>query len=1002
MRPLTLRMSGLRSYRSEVTIDFGDPGLMAIVGDTGAGKSSILEALFFVLYGGCTWDHRATAPLISDGASAMQAELVFLAEGRRWRVFRSASRTSAPNRHELECLDDTALRFDNDGPVTAEIKRLIGLDQDAFIRTVMLPQGRFQLLLQATRADRTAILKGIFRLDQLAQARDHADRAARRLRPSVTDLRAERATLLPDPEAALADARQRDERAHARHDELQGLSETITKAARQRDDAGRQADDLRERERRVRDTAIPSAAAELAELAKLATQLDDQRHQLESDREQQRRHATSLAGLLSRADEQGDGIEALASAASTIQFLTEQLPGLHAEEAEREREARELEELTRSITRQEAEAVAVKTQTSAARAEETRLADAAAATSELLADVRIRLTSSRSTAGTYGERRQEAAEAAERKAKAAGAVEPAAAKADAAANERDAARAALEAIQRADAAAHAAQGCKPGDPCPICERPLPYGFTMPQPPGEAEARATLKTTERAAQQAADELAKRDADLTNASEAIDRADRAAGESQAALAAALVMLRQVLPGADLDLGDDDLLAPLAAASASARTAYETQAAEANQLAQQAERAAATTAALRDQMQRRSSQLRRCDEAARERKASYEKAATELPVGYQPDTLSADKFTTDRLAAALERIESRRSELTKVSQQLANTHQVIDRMSGDLDSLNAQLRAHVDEPVQQLTVKLSIAEQRLNDLAAVLGATPAPARSKESPADDAEWAHALNATTHATLASAQEAIAGLQQQHTDAVATISRALSAAGVDDEPGLQQAIIDVSAELRRAAEDMQTAAEHIPRVAELARKIEQAQRLLEALDELTRLLSDAKFVSYVVARKQQTLLAIATELLGSMTGNRYGFSEEFEIIDRLTGLPRSVKTLSGGETFLASLALALGLVELAGRGGGRLDALFLDEGFGALDANSLSEALDALGRQAETGRLVAVISHLRSVAEAMDRVLAVTFGPSGSQVRWLGGDERAELITEDIEASLLT
>jgi DNA repair exonuclease SbcCD ATPase subunit len=120
------------------------------------------------------------------------------------------------------------------------------------------------------------------------------------------------------------------------------------------------------------------------------------------------------------------------------------------------------------------------------------------------------------------------------------------------------------------------------------------------------------------------------------------------------------------------------------------------------------------------------------------------------------------------------------------------------------------------------------------------------------------------------------------------------------------------------------------------------------------------------------------------------------------GTVSGVSELSGGETFLASLALALGLVELAGRGGGRLDALFLDEGFGSLDANSLSEALDALGRQAEAGRMVAVISHLRSVAEAMDRVLAVTGGPSGSQVRWLGGDERDELITEDIEASLLT
>lgn len=70
--------------------------------------------------------------------------------------------------------------------------------------------------------------------------------------------------------------------------------------------------------------------------------------------------------------------------------------------------------------------------------------------------------------------------------------------------------------------------------------------------------------------------------------------------------------------------------------------------------------------------------------------------------------------------------------------------------------------------------------------------------------------------------------------------------------------------------------------------------------------------------------------------------------------------------------------------------------------NSLSEALDALGWQAETGRMVAVISRLMSVTEAMGRVLAVTGSPSGSQVRWLGGGERDALITEGIEADLLT
>ena len=327
MRPLTLRMSGLRSYRSEVTIDFGAPGLIAIVGDTGAGKSSILEALFFVLYGGCTWDHRATAPLISDGASLMQVELVFLAEGRRWRVFRSASRTSSQNRHELECLDDPALRFDNDSPVTAEIKRLIGLDQNAFLRTVILPQGQFQMLLQATPTQRTAILKGIFRLDQLAEAREQADRTARRLRPGVDGLKLERAALLPDPEAALADARERHEQAESRLTELQSLSETITAAARRREDAATQTRDIQNGVARVsRDTMMPDADAELARLWDMSSQLENRHRRLETDREQRRSDSDSLAEILTRADEQGEGIEALASAASILESLAEQLP----------------------------------------------------------------------------------------------------------------------------------------------------------------------------------------------------------------------------------------------------------------------------------------------------------------------------------------------------------------------------------------------------------------------------------------------------------------------------------------------------------------------------------------------------------------------------------------------------------------------------------------------------------------------------------------------------
>ena len=174
------------------------------------------------------------------------------------------------------------------------------------------------------------------------------------------------------------------------------------------------------------------------------------------------------------------------------------------------------------------------------------------------------------------------------------------------------------------------------------------------------------------------------------------------------------------------------------------------------------------------------------------------------------------------------------------------------------------------------------------------------------------------------------------------------------------------------------------------------------LRELARLLTDGKFIGHVVDRKQQSLLVVASKLLGDMTKNRYGFSQEFDVVDRLTGEPRSVMTLSGGETFLASLALALGLVELAGREGGRLDALFLDEGFGSLDANALAEALEALDQQAAKGRMVAVISHLHAVAESIERVLRVERTPAGSRVQWLSEGERAALLEQEATAGLLT
>src|SRR5258708_32905669 len=104
---------------------------------------------------------------------------------------------------------------------------------------------------------------------------------------------------------------------------------------------------------------------------------------------------------------------------------------------------------------------------------------------------------------------------------------------------------------------------------------------------------------------------------------------------------------------------------------------------------------------------------------------------------------------------------------------------------------------------------------------------------------------------------------------------------------------------------------------------------------------------------------------------------------------------------MASLALALALVEIAGRAGGRLDALFLDEGFGSLDANALDAALGTLEARANDGRLVALVSHIKAIAGRIPDVLEVRRKPNGSEAIWRRTMERDQTVAEDVEARVV-
>jgi exonuclease SbcC len=149
--------------------------------------------------------------------------------------------------------------------------------------------------------------------------------------------------------------------------------------------------------------------------------------------------------------------------------------------------------------------------------------------------------------------------------------------------------------------------------------------------------------------------------------------------------------------------------------------------------------------------------------------------------------------------------------------------------------------------------------------------------------------------------------------------------------------------------------------------------------------------TYVQMRYFDSILRYANRRLLVMTGGRYELCRadaenqrsqtglDLNIRDHNIGKERSVKTLSGGESFKAALALALGLSEeiQSSAGGIQLDTMFVDEGFGSLDGDSLRQALEALSTLSDGNRLVGIISHVRELKEEIPKQILVQKKPGG-------------------------
>jgi exonuclease SbcC len=161
-----------------------------------------------------------------------------------------------------------------------------------------------------------------------------------------------------------------------------------------------------------------------------------------------------------------------------------------------------------------------------------------------------------------------------------------------------------------------------------------------------------------------------------------------------------------------------------------------------------------------------------------------------------------------------------------------------------------------------------------------------------------------------------------------------------------------------------------------AEKLREARAAAVAEQEVAELLARElradRFEKWLLTEALEVLVASASQTLYSLSGGqyslRYSAEGEFVVVDhRDADMTRSAKTLSGGETFQASLALALALSDqlasLSASGGAKLDAIFLDEGFGTLDADTLDTVATTIEALGTTGRMVGVVTHVPALAE---------------------------------------
>ncbi|WP_169577987.1 AAA family ATPase [Micrococcus luteus] len=1003
-----MRLEGLGPYAQAQDVDFdrlNAAGLFLLDGPTGAGKSTVLAALCFALYGTVPGGRSAESlvtTLREPGAVIPEVQVEFTVQGRRFEVVRSPKherprrRRSAAGGATVTTQATVSLRERVAGEWTAPLTRadevgqqiaaVLHLDAEQFMQVVLLPQGQFAQFLTAKSDERRALLRRLFGTQRFDGVEEHLRVETARLDTAVAvdaDVaRTARAQLAEALHEALGPDWHAPEPSPDTDDRL--LTLAAERAGRAHEDARADLATARAAEQRARVTAreLETRGRDLAAAEAWASRRRD--HDAEAETAAARRRAVDAHERAGRvlaaaqrataaADAAGTASEAVTQALAHVEdepIAAAWLAAARADGAadapasrqalgEAERAAEAVARAVRDRDRMrelEQEAAAAAERRAEIDRDRAALVESRPEREAAVATLRSAVERGTERLGAREAVDRAVAEAAARRTSAEAAAARAVEVETAARAHREAQERRSEAAERhvgllraryEQAASELAERLVPGEPCAVCGSP-----EHPAPAATADTAVT------------------EADVRDAEQARTAADRAAADAETALRAAEQTLR---------------------------TAREAAAGLAPEAAREAlERAEAERAVL-DQAAKDLAADRRRLTAAEKTLAGADETAAAL-AAEDGRLAEAAAHRAARLTELRDAVEAARGDVETLDargDQVTAARRVLAALAAAQDE-DARARAVADETGQALTAAL--AEQHFDDVdaarAARLEETDAAARTAAVQEWDAERARLAELEASEPVRRGRAlAEAGVEPPTEEQTRAAAEALAAAEATSSSRATAVgrLDSLVATVRRQSAAL---TEVLERSAGLIAEHTRVRGLLDLVRGGGENLLKMPLTSYVLAGRLEEAAAAATERLLAMTDQRYSieYSDavggrgnkglELVIRDHYVDETRHPATLSGGETFMASLALALGLADTvqAEAGGIELDTLFVDEGFGSLDADTLDDVLDVVDTLRTGGRTVGLVSHVERMRQEIGVRLEVRKDRRGSSL----------------------